>query len=327
MDVRYGPLPGRGKALEFAVSPLVAQAKRHSKRGACPHRSRFCLKWCISPLKLQDRPHFGSLRLPSSTGRPHLSCGVPSLPYVISRNSMCPLAIGPRLRELVACRRAGPSWPGPSVSGAPRERPHRLRCLSQQTRLGGRASLLSGRHCPPQVDVGKIEASLTRKTMFHEWRKHNANFRHTQSISSAYAEWTTSGGRRLVGCPQTPRVTDLLDTTWAMRIKDLGGHGHVTTTDAAKGFFADVGQAVQRRPWGGPRVLATTSVVYCYEFGFCFDGEDSSRLQGCPARSVPQGMMEDASKRRLAGESFSIPAMGTVLYAMYLNPWGVWWQS
>lgn len=144
--------------------------------------------------------------------------------------------------------------------------------------------------------------------------------------------WTRQAS--LVGLPDKARLKDLLDVAWGARMFEA--ESHATRTELARNFWADASQCVSRSPWGlGVRCLAQNSIMYCYEKDTVLSGFDHLRLQGAPTDAAPPASgpdppasythVSDAQLRCLAGEAFTCPIVTCVVYAFWLNPWGVWW--
>jgi hypothetical protein len=124
--------------------------------------------------------------------------------------------------------------------------------------------------------------------------------------------------------PAHERFKDALDIAWIARLKALGGAGKVSTKDAVADFWCNIGQSIQRRPFGPPRCLTTSSLFYNYAHDFVMDGLDCLKVQGHPSFLCPG--LSGSNMLTLAGEGFSIPAVTVFLNAIYLNPWGRWWH-
>lgn len=77
-------------------------------------------------------------------------------------------------------------------------------------------------------------------------------------ISRTFSPWTDRTDVTLKGVPQTPRALDCLNVAWASR---LLGNQHVRAPDATlrSGFYVDLTQAVQRKPWGPAHSLCQGS--------------------------------------------------------------------
>ena len=159
---------------------------------------------------------------------------------------------------------------------------------------------------------------------------------------------------RLLGVPRTQRVLDLLDVGWALRVAcpagaaaGPGGGMRVSrgakrqpqegleqqpapqpTSELKRGYWANIGQSVLRRPFfrdGG--CLATSGAWHSYEYDCAIDGVDAVLLQGAAAGSTPTASFTNHQLVCLAGEAFFAASVASFTYALYLNPYGLWWRA
>jgi hypothetical protein len=72
--------------------------------------------------------------------------------------------------------------------------------------------------------------------------------------------------------------------------------------------------------------LTTSGIWYSYEFDLALDGHEWILLQGAPHGTTPETSFSSRQLRDLGGEAFCAPSITTFAYAMYLNPYGRWWQ-
>jgi hypothetical protein len=57
-------------------------------------------------------------------------------------------------------------------------------------------------------------------------------------------------------------------------------------------------------------------------------GHDLMRLQGFPkAIAGKRSAFSDGNLQNLAGEAFSLPGAGAIIWAFYLNEHGPWWPQ
>lgn len=185
------------------------------------------------------------------------------------------------------------------------------------------------------MSLGKADKPSARKRSDIEWKKQSAKLRDQLGLSSEHKGWTES--HTLHGLPKTARVADFVDIAWAHRRHNMGAN--TLARDAAKGFWCDPSQAVERKAWGGsPGCLCATSMSYSYERDLTLSGYDHCKLQGFPGGQCPRKQHEangshgtpgfsDEELRDIAGNSFFLPCITTAVYAYWLNPYAPWWKS
>jgi hypothetical protein len=159
--------------------------------------------------------------------------------------------------------------------------------------------------------------------MFPKWRSHSSQMREILGKSAAYAPWTST---HVMPAGLVDRQKDLLDLAWAFHKKQQAAKGVTATADLAKGFFADVGQAVQRRPWtyGTAPCLLQGSVIYSFEGCGFMSAQHHLAAQGHP-KSVKIGTLTSSKVKGLTGEGFFAPCIASCIFAAYLLPKGPWW--
>lgn len=166
-------------------------------------------------------------------------------------------------------------------------------------------------------------AAEASNSAFKEWRKHSGKIHSAMGVSSNFKGWTGRPDVTLNGVPRTARCMDVLDMAWAHRLSLADRLA--SSSDLKADFWANVAQAVQRRPWGGPGTLTTNGVWYSFQRDTVLDGLDAMRLQGLP----PSGLagLSNSQKKELAGEAFNVPCMASFVAALYLQPFAEWWQA
>ncbi len=169
------------------------------------------------------------------------------------------------------------------------------------------------------------EATGTSSELFKQWRKHSAKVRAMVQVSPQFDGWSSRQGIRLAGFPRSERCLDALNVAWAARLMSATSK-QVTSDELRQGYWVNVAQSVDRRPWGGPGCLTTKGVWYSFERDFCLDGFDTLRLQGQPSDISAAGLGCGALKQ-LAGEAFFAPCIGNALLALYLSPYATWWRE
>ena len=77
--------------------------------------------------------------------------------------------------------------------------------------------------------------------------------------------------------------------------------------------------------------LCSSTIVYMFEHNILLPGYGHLRLQGDPHGQLPPqgigGIFSDSEVGDLAGGAFNSACAGTVLYSLYLNPYGSWWNE
>lgn len=166
-----------------------------------------------------------------------------------------------------------------------------------------------------------------------EWQVHSMRVRDDLNVSAGFAPWTSR--EDVVHCKSfPPRHKDVLDCAWishtrACRQQAKAAGVPAPSADEMKvGFFTDVGQAVQRKPWSSQcmRCLCSNSLVYSHEADGIITPRQHLQLQGLPKASNFSSISE-TSIRDLAGEGFFAGCIGSVLWAAILEGVAPWWKS
>ena len=110
-----------------------------------------------------------------------------------------------------------------------------------------------------QDDSSDGEFMAEDKRKFAKWKGHSTDVRNALKIASQWSPWTDAGcKRRLRRVPQTARALDLLNVAWGARLMANQG---MLEADLVLGFYVDLSQGIERRPWGGLSVFATGLTV------------------------------------------------------------------
>jgi hypothetical protein len=163
---------------------------------------------------------------------------------------------------------------------------------------------------------------------FNKWQAYTVTVRLGFGVGPDFAPWTSS--HKLHGVPKgCPRVVDLIDVAWIAalsKISKLPPDEQVTANMCSIGLFADLSQAVQRKPWSRDfvRTLHIGSLIYSFEADCVFGSHMLLRMQGFPANFASSGSTR--SIQALAGESWSLPAAASAIYAAFLCDQGPWWK-
>jgi hypothetical protein len=166
-------------------------------------------------------------------------------------------------------------------------------------------------------------------TSIDRWRCHSNELRTKLGVSATFQPWT-SQLRELVGVPRhLPRILDLLDIAWIVALKNnqkLPPDTRMTESQLKVGYFVDISQGVNRKPWYRDYLptLTQSTVLYSFEFDFVLAGRTHLHLQGFPADIQVAGLSNEQC-RLLAGEAWSLPGMAPAFYAYFLASQGPWW--
>ena len=166
-----------------------------------------------------------------------------------------------------------------------------------------------------------------------KWKKHSVVMRDKLGMSAKHAPWTTRPDV-FAAKALAPRYQDVLDVAWTAHVKQQRTAAAAnclpppTDTEMRRGFFVDVGQAVQRRPWhhGPLRMICQTSFVYSFEADGVIKPAQCLRLQGL-GKHLNLAKLSDCEIRSLAGEGFAWPCVGSALWAAFLEPAAPWWTA
>ncbi len=162
-----------------------------------------------------------------------------------------------------------------------------------------------------------------KNSEFARWQTHSAKMRGSLRLPADSRPWTgrvafTAGGSYL-----TPRQLDVLDCAWASRRTEFPNKN---TKQLAQGFWANVSQAVQRRPWGDmPATLCRGTVLYSFEHDVVLTGFAHLRLLGWPVSTPSRDQFTSSEVRDMAGEGFSVPIAALILHSAFCLPGAPWW--
>lgn len=86
-----------------------------------------------------------------------------------------------------------------------------------------------------------------------QWNVHSAKLRDTMQISPDFAPWTSRPEVKLrnfpvVSAATRSRMLDLMNIAWAARLRE--GKGKLDVKALKQGFYVNLSQACQRKPWG-----------------------------------------------------------------------------
>ena len=89
---------------------------------------------------------------------------------------------------------------------------------------------------------------------FPKWRSNSIHMRQKYGVAPSYAPWTTKKHIVCGGLPKQPRVVDLLDFAWSVRLQEADVTGEA---QLRKGFFCDLSQSIARTPFGSLGCITT----------------------------------------------------------------------
>jgi hypothetical protein len=186
------------------------------------------------------------------------------------------------------------------------------------------------------VEFGKLEETNSEDVVFKKWAVNSAQMRAKMKVAHDWFPWTLSA--KLHGVPpKCKRVRELIDIGYiiadreAQRLAKRRRCPLQYEPDNLKcGYWADIGQAVQRRPFGKLMTLHTNSWLYNYEFDAILPGIAHAPLQGYPLNLKWECLGEthqeqNAGARHLMGEAFSLPCAAQAILSAFLLPAAPWW--
>ena len=154
------------------------------------------------------------------------------------------------------------------------------------------------------------------------WRQHSVATRAALGLPPKSTPWSSGAQLRGLRGDRDRRV-DLLDIAFSER---RNAAPYATEAELRSSFWANISQGVQRRPWGDlPPVLCRQSMVYSFEADAVLSGWGHLLLLGWPRSTAPRAQATDGDLRDLAGESYSVPIMAMLTYAVYCCPEMPWW--
>lgn len=180
---------------------------------------------------------------------------------------------------------------------------------------------------PGEVAVQKDETgNVHRSTELKKWRSCSVDTRSKHGIPSAdVAEsWCGEPHTRLIGCPTTDRVQDLIDVCWSVAQKR---HRSMIADQLKAQLYVNTLQSVARLPMSLGHIPTPTTRMCLYSYGrdSIISAKALLRFMGWPLSFIPH----DASSTELAflsGNSFSVPISGLMTAILYFNPRAPWWQ-
>ena len=104
---------------------------------------------------------------------------------------------------------------------------------------------------------------MKNHSVYAKWKVHSACVRSALNLPGKSSPWTARGDVTLHGLGRpSARVLDVLDVAWSCRRNSMPGTA--TSEDLKRGFWANVSQAVQRRPWGPLPLACKITIMYSF---------------------------------------------------------------
>ena len=191
---------------------------------------------------------------------------------------------------------------------------------------------------PEAEEFDEMEAENAAVMPFKKWVVHSAQVRSKLKVPHDWMPW--SDVSELHGIPNTSRrAIELLNIGYIIVLKEAQRQATLKRNPKpyrpellSRGFFADISQAVQRKPFGPLSTLHTNSWWYSYEHDIVLPGLVHVALNGFPSNlewgvfgDTPQ--QQGCAARRLMGESFSLPVAATVVMAAFMTHGAPWWGN
>ena len=155
---------------------------------------------------------------------------------------------------------------------------------------------------------------------FKNWHLDTLTVRDELGITPGYTPFAKRfPAGSLKGLPRTRRVLDLLNMAEAWRLKE-----RLSKTN----FYVNVTQSVKRRPWGRMKTFTGHVGLFDFQREQTVSVLEMFAIMGYPAIELAQKVSHVKLKafQELVGNSMSLPCVGTVLMAFFLNSHGVWWR-
>ena len=91
-------------------------------------------------------------------------------------------------------------------------------------------------------------------------------------------------------------------------------------------FFVDASQCVSSRPWSTMvPCITTTTVLYSFSADAVVNSHGQLAVMGHPVAEVPPAGLKEGEISDLVGESMFLPNIGSLMLAIWLNPFSPWW--
>jgi len=176
-----------------------------------------------------------------------------------------------------------------------------------------------------------LEASERQKDRtdkaFAKWKEDSSDIRSRLGLPRETKDWTSRPDVHLRGVPDRPRLYDLLNIGFGIKLLENTGN-EVLTRQMMKDYYCDLSSSVARLPFktGQPHTFRQNSYEYNYGFDTVLSGTARMQLLGWPRSMLPR-TFDDSVYRKLSGEGYSVPICSVLNYLAYTNPWAPWWRG
>ncbi len=163
------------------------------------------------------------------------------------------------------------------------------------------------------------------------WIKNGEAIRTKNGWPHDYAPWTALD-RSHVAKSLPARHRECLNLAMSFRLKAACKGGHKKcgpdSPEIVQNFFCDIGQDSSMKAFGRLTCLKTRTEYYSFQHDAMLRPVHHLRLHGYPHESMLRlGRLTDRCVRDLAGQSFSLPCVGSVLWALFLIEDMPWWKG
>jgi len=166
------------------------------------------------------------------------------------------------------------------------------------------------------------------KAQHRRWKSHSASTKNIAGLAQDTKPYTSRPDIKLLGVPEVPRVRDMIDVHWSLRLQATKGTAW-SSKKLRQGLWLDLSQNVH---WGRSATqglggtLCKGSCWYSYEQDCVLDGIDHMLLQGWPTETANDPSLSDAERKEIAGEGYHLGSFATCVMGFFLNPYAPWWR-
>ena len=159
---------------------------------------------------------------------------------------------------------------------------------------------------------------------FARWRSHAATMRNGLQLAADARPWTGRKGVTFGGARLTERQRDLLDCAFGARRSSMP---HDATTEAMRqGFWCNISQSVQRKPWSTkPPTACRNTQAYSFESDTILTSFGQMQALGWPRNLASGEEFSQAELSEIAGEGFSVSISCMIVHFYWCNPYAPWW--
>jgi hypothetical protein len=176
-----------------------------------------------------------------------------------------------------------------------------------------------------------------QRSELQKWKVHSAQTRSKMKVPHDFRPWAQIA--HFHGVPSgSERARELIEVGYVHVDKEAQRRANFKKNPQAykpgtliQGFWCDISQAVQRKPFGSLGVLHTNAWFYSYEHDIVLPGLFHVALNGFPSdlnwsMFGHSAISQHAAARQLMGESFSLPCGAQALTAAMLTKKAPWWE-